>query len=79
MIKKILLLSILNLNSFSGDNDQKDGSNENCKRCSRCPLSWNPTSRFLMLSVNFLVLLNQSYKSIKNSKLFYNILTTKKN
>ena len=77
MMKIILFLSILNINSISTNNNYET-DDKSCGRCKRCPLSWNSASRFGLLTVNFIVLVNQSFNFYKHFKLINTHLMKKK-
>jgi hypothetical protein len=55
MMKKILLLSVLNINSISGDNDEKCGGKE-----------WSPAVGVLMIVTTLAVGLNQGAQLIRS-------------
>ena len=52
-MKKILLLSVLNINGTSGENDGT------CTTCKKCPVNWGEKSKMLMLVCSGVVTLNQ--------------------
>ena len=54
MMKKILFLSILHINSISADSFKYDKLNE------KCGAHWGPYARFMMIVSTVTVLLNQS-------------------
>ena len=58
MIKKILFLSILNINSISLDSFKYDKLNE------KCGAHWGPYARFLMIISTVSLLANQSSELI---------------